>query len=338
MTNRNYSGHLRSSVGARVQSDASLLVKLVDEIAAQRKIQEQHLAITVRREKHERRWRIAGRVILIGTPTLLALLAYASSIGLQLGPIGEVVGVVHIDGEISATSAASADRIIPVLKDAFESANVKQVVLAIDSPGGAPVEAERISQAISALKKRYPKQVVAAISNIGASAAYLIALHTDVIMAGKYSLVGSVGAVISPWQVNQAMDKLGVSQRIYASGRLKAFLNPFIPVSPEAESKAQELVDHAGGAFLAELVQARGRKLKQGIDYATGEVWSGTEAKELGLIDAVGTVDDLTTARGTKAYNFGPHASSGGLWGRAFAQAFSEYSFASSERRPLQLR
>jgi len=324
--------------GKRTDVGEPLLVRLVEEIAAQRKIQEQQLAVTVRREKHDRWWRIAGRVVLIGVPTVLGLFAYASSAGLQFGPFGDVVGVVHIDGEISATSPASAERVIPALKDAFESENVKQIILAIDSPGGAPVEAERISQAISALRARHPKPVVAAISNIGASAAYMIALHTDKILAGKYSLVGSIGAVIAPWQVNRAMDKLGVSQRVYASGRLKSFLNPFIPVSPEAESKAQELVDRAGGAFLSELVQARGRKLKTGINYGTGEVWSGADAKELGLIDAVGTIDDLTTVKGQRAYNFGPRPSGGSLWGRAFAQALSEYSAARSANQLVELR
>lgn len=322
----------------RQRHEEPVLVKLVEEIAAQRKIQEQQFAVAVRREKHDRRWRIAGRMVLIGVPAVLALFAYANSAGLQLGPFGEVVGVVHIDGEISATSPASAERVIPALKDAFESGNVKQVILAIDSPGGAPVEAERISQAISALRARHPKPVVAAISNIGASAAYMIALHTDRILAGKYSLVGSIGAVIAPWQVNRAMDKLGVSQRVYASGRLKSFLNPFIPVSPEAENKAQELVDRAGGTFLSELVQARGRKLKTGVDYGTGEVWSGAEAMELGLIDTVGTIDDLTTVKGVRAYNFGPHPSGGSLWGRAFAQALSEYTVARSDSHAIQLR
>lgn len=338
MGNRKQPGHKFSPTRGRHPPDDALLAKLVGEISAQRKIQELQLAANVQRETVDRRWRIAGRAVLVGVPTLLALFAFASSAGMHLGPIGEVVGVVHIDGEISSASQASADHIIPALKDAFESRNVKQVILAIDSPGGAPVEAERIGQAIHTLRARYPKPVTAAISNLGASAAYMIALHSDKIIAGKYSLVGSIGAVIAPWQVERAMDRIGVSQRIYASGRLKSFLNPFIPVSPEAESKAQELVDRAGSSFLAELVLIRGAKLKKDIDYSTGEVWSGTEAKELGLIDAVGTVDDLTTANGVRTYNFGPHPSNGSLWGRAFAQALSAYSVARSDSQSLQMR
>lgn len=320
------------------QVDETLLVRLVEEIAAQRRLQEQQLAVAIQREKLDRRWRVAGRTLVIAIPSMLALVAYANSSGFQFGPLSEVVGVVHIEGEISSRSPASADRIIPVLRDAFANRNVTQVVLAIDSPGGAPVEAERISQAISTLRAKYPKPVVAAISNIGASAAYMIALHTDRIVAGKYSLVGSIGAVIAPWQVNRAMDKLGVSQRVYASGGLKSFLNPFTPVSPEAEKKAQELVDNAGGIFLAELVHARGGKLRKGVDYSTGEVWSGLEAKKLGLVDTIGTVDELITAKGARMHNFGPHPSNGSLWGRAFSQAFFQPFIARQEDQSLRLR
>lgn len=338
MGNHSNFGRRQLPRSAGKQVDDALMLRLVEEISAQRRLQEQQLAVTIRREQLDQRWRVAGRTLMIAIPSMLALFAYANSSGFQFGPLSEVVGVVHIEGEISSTSPASADRIIPVLRDAFANRNVTQVVLAIDSPGGAPVEAERISQAISTLRAKYPKPVVAAISNIGASAAYMIALHTDRIVAGKYSLVGSIGAVIAPWQVNQAMDKLGVSQRVYASGGLKSFLNPFTPVSPEAEKKAQELVDGAGGTFLAELVQARGRKLKQGVDYSSGEVWSGIEAKGLGLVDTIGTIDDFTTAKGARTHNFGPHPSNGSLWGRAFSQAVLQPFFVLHGEQGLQFR
>lgn len=322
----------------RVQQQPSLMLRLIEEMTAQRRLQEQQLATTVRREKYDRRWRIAARAAFIGVPTILGILAYANTMGFQFGPIGEVVGIVHIDGEISASSQASADKVIPLLQDAFENRHVKQVVLAIDSPGGAPVEAERISQAIAAFRAKHPKPIIAAISNVGASAAYMIAMHTDKIVAGKYSLVGSIGAIIAPWQLNRAMDRVGVTQRVYASGKLKSFLNPFTPVSADAANKAQDLVDHAGRTFLAELVQARGNRLKRGVDFATGEIWSGAEAKDLGLVDVLGTLDDLTTAKGIRSYNFGPNPTTGSLFGRAAAQALSEQVLAHAEFQPPRLR
>ena len=207
----------------------------------------------------------------------------------------------------------------PALRKAFTSQNVKAVVLSIDSPGGAPVEAERIYRALEGFKKANPKPVVAAINNIGASAAFLIAIHADEIVAGRYSLVGSIGAIITPWRLDRAAARFDVSQRVYASGRLKSFLNPFSPITPEVDAKAQHLVDELGGVFLEELKARRAKPLQPGVDYGTGEVWSGTEAKALGLVDSVDTVDAFVGKRwpGLESYDFGPRGGSNQFFGRA---------------------
>ncbi|WP_170289163.1 S49 family peptidase [Massilia sp. YMA4] len=318
--------------------DDALLARLVEEIAAQRHLQEMHLQASAERDKRERRWHLAGRAFVVALPVGLALFAYASAVGFQLGPFETVNGVVHIDGEIGTNSQASADRIIRALKQAFENSNVKDVYLAIDSPGGAPVEAERIGRAVHLLKTRYRKPVVAVISNVGASAAYMIALEADSIIAGKYSLVGSIGAVMAPWQLNRAMERIGVTQRVYASGKLKSFLNPFAPVSPEAERKAQELVSHAGATFMMELQRRRGARLKVGTDYSTGEVWTGLQAKEIGLVDSVGTIDELTAASGKPAYNFGPHPSQASIISQTLAEALRDVPVAQAIERPPVLR
>jgi len=154
--------------------------------------------------------------------------------------------------------------------------------LAIDSPGGAPMEAERIGNAVATFKKKNPKPVVAVISNVGASATYMIALRADKIIAGKYSLVGSIGAIIAPWQLSRPLDRIEISQEIFASGHLKAFLNPFTPLSKDAQIKAQYLVDHVGHTFLLKLEHGRARVLQLGVNYGSGEIWSGVEARELG--------------------------------------------------------
>ena len=195
-------------------------------------------------------------------------------------------------------------------------------VLSIDSPGGSPVEAERISTALEGFKKSHPKPVAAVINNIGASAAFMIALHADKIIAGKYSLVGSIGAIIAPWQLDRAIAKFDVSQRVYASGRLKSFLNPFTPVSREVDVKAQMLVDQLGAAFLQEVREKRGTRLKEDVDVATGEVWPGPEAKSLGLVDDVGTLEEYVRSNwaGVSPYDLGPNHQGTRFLGAAFEE------------------
>lgn len=307
-----------SSRGER--SQAGVLLELVREMRGQRESFDEAQKLAAAERKSERRWRMLFQALVFGFPVVLGvvyLLFFLSSTGFRWGPFGDVVGVVRIEGPISSSERASAESIVPLLEKAFANPNVKAVVLSIDSPGGAPVESERISTAIGTLKKKHSKPVVAVISNIGASAAFMIALHADKIVAGRYSLVGSIGAIMAPWQFDRAIAKVDISQRVYASGKLKAFLNPFTPVTAEVDAKAQRLVDQLGVAFLEEVKARRGSRLKQGVDVATGEVWPGPEAKDLGLIDAVGTIDEYVSATwGLRTYDFGPNAQSLPLLGR----------------------
>ena len=169
----------------------------------------QHLAADERRS--ERRWRMLFQGLVFGLPVLLGvvyLLFFVSSTGFRWGPFGDVVGIVRIEGQIATNERASADRIVPALEKAFANPNVKAAVLSIDSPGGAPVESERIYTSIDSLKRKYGKPVVAVINNLGASAAYMVALHADRIVAGKYSLVGSIGAIMAPWQLDRAIARI----------------------------------------------------------------------------------------------------------------------------------
>jgi protease-4 len=299
----------------------NIVLEVLREMRGQRESFEQGQRLAAAERKSERHWRMLFQALFFGAPVLLGIvyfLFFLSTTGFRWGPFGNVVGVVRIEGPIASNERASADAIVPLLEKAFANSNVKAVVLSIDSPGGAPVESERIYTAIGTLKRKHPKPDVAVINNIGASAAFLIALHADKIVAGKYSLVGSIGAIMAPWQFDRAIAKADVSQRIYASGRLKSFLNPFTPVSPEMDTKAQHLVDQLGMAFLEEVRASRGSRLKQGVDVATGEVWPGPEAKELGLVDAVGTIDEYVSSTwvGIRTYDFGPNTQTLPLLGR----------------------
>jgi protease-4 len=296
---------------------ARAMLEIVREMGEQRKALQSEHALATAERRSERRWRMLFQALFFGAPVLLGILYFLfflNTTGFRWGPLTSVVGVVRIDGEIAANKVASADNVISVLEEAFANRQVKAVVLSIDSPGGAPVEAERIYSAIGSLRKKHEKPVYAVISNLGASAAYMIALHADKIVAGKYSLVGSVGAAMAPWQLDRAIARLDVSQRVYASGSLKSFLNPFTPVTPEADAKAKKLVGQLGGVFVKELQTARGKRLKQGVNYGTGEIWGGLEAKEIGLVDEIGTLDEVIASTwGLKAYDFGPQRQGMGL-------------------------
>lgn len=297
-----------------------LVYELLAELRASRQAVRDQQAEMARERHHERRWRVLMRLVVFGLPALLGLvyaaLAYETFRG-DSGPSEDAVGLVRIDGEIAAESISSARNVVGALTRAFESPVTKAIVLCIDSPGGAPAEAERITDALATLKKKHPKPVVAVISNVGASAAYMVAMHADQIYAGKYSLVGSIGAIVSGWDLHRALQKLDVEQRTYASGHLKSMLNPFEPMSAEAEAKAEQLVAKIGRTFVGDLETRRGSHLVAGTDYATGELWGGEEAKAIGLVDEIGTLDQIVNSRwGLRTHDFGPRERAGyGLLG-----------------------
>jgi len=291
----------------RDPSRDSLMLQLLEEMREQRKAYREELLLGAAERRTVHRWNLALKSVLIIGPLAGAAMYFATATGFSFGPFGDVIGVVEIKGEIKDGALASADKIVPALEAAFKNNRVKEVVLKIDSPGGAPVEAERIISALVTYKQKYPKPVTAVIGNLGASAAYMAAMHADRIVAGKYSLVGSIGAILAPWQLDRAIAQFKVSQRVYSSGRLKAFLNPFTPLTAESDAKATELVNKVGSAFVQELQRQRGNHLKPDVDFGTGEVWSGMEAKALGLVDEIGTMETVAGNHANlKEFKFGP--------------------------------
>ncbi len=278
-------------------------------------IDQQRREAEQRRAARFRRWLVA--VVVLGS--LGVYVALGARLLMPPGSVGAkepAVALVKVEGQISATAKlASADKVVPALTRAFEDPQVKRVLLYIDSPGGAPVEAERIMSAVSQLRQKHDKPVQAVIGNLGASAGYMVALSADDITSGKYSLVGSIGAVLMSWDVHKALERFDVKAKSYASGSLKSMLNPFEPSTPEGEAKAQALVDEMGRQFATLLTDKRGSKLTQPpATYTTGEVWGGQDALALGLVDGNGTLETLMAAHpDLKLVNFGPFERNRGL-------------------------
>jgi len=286
----------------------------------------------VRERISERRWKTFRRGIwVIGLLVGLTISwSFSRSGTLKWPSLGDekVVAVVQVKGNIFSGSLAGATQVVPALRAAFERSDVAAIIVRIDSGGGAPSEAERINAAIEELREKHKdKPIVAVIESIGASAAYMIALHCDEIYAGRYSLVGSIGAIITTWDFSGAMSERAIFQRNYASGSLKGIGSPFTPPTPEGEAKLLEMVNSIGKLFEDEFLAKRSTKLKQGRSYASGEVWSGEQAKDLGLIDHVGTEDTALAklSNGTKMepVNIGPGNAPKGFLGTLFGDAVS---------------
>ncbi|QJR15217.1 S49 family peptidase [Usitatibacter palustris] len=206
--------------------------------------------------------------------------------------IGKHTALVELKGVIGVEAKASADKMIAALNSAFKDRNTQGVVLRINSPGGSPVQAGYINDEIRRLRVKYPAiPVYAVVQDLCASGGYYVAVATDKIYVDKASLVGSIGVIMGGFGFTGAMDKLGIERRTYTAGTNKDFLDPFAPENPAHKEHAQKMLAEIHAQFVNVVKQGRGKRLQESPEIFSGLVWTGERSVELGLADALGSLD-----------------------------------------------
>jgi protease-4 len=200
--------------------------------------------------------------------------------------------LVDLNGEIGGDGGVSADLLNGALNTAFDDKHTKAVVLRINSPGGSPVQAGQVFDEIKRLREKHPKiPLYVVVDDICASGGYYIAAAADKIFVDKASLVGSIGVLMDGFGFTEGMKKLGVERRLLTAGENKGFLDPFSPVQPIQETHARVMLDEIHQQFIQTVRKGRGKRLKETPDMFSGLVWSGARSVELGLADALGSLD-----------------------------------------------
>ena len=208
------------------------------------------------------------------------------------------IASVEIYGPIMSGQLADAGRIIPSLHKAFNTSLVKGVVLRINSPGGSPVHAGRLYQAIKKLRAEFPnKPIHAVIEDMGASAAYYIASATDKIYVDPASMVGSIGVISSNFGFTEVMKKVGVERRVYTAGKNKALMDPYSPMQPHIKEYWADMLDEIHQQFITAVKEGRGDRLNAEFpDLFSGLIWTGAKSVEIGLSDELGSIGDVSRA------------------------------------------
>jgi protease-4 len=242
-------------------------------------------------QRRARRWGIFFKMLIF--IYLFALLFIGMGwLGKKDTGTGKHTALVDINGVISHNSLASADNVTASLQDAFKDKRTQGVILRINSPGGSPVQAGYINDEIRRLRAKYPEiPLYAVVEDICASGGYYIAVAADRIYVDKASIVGSIGVVMDSFGFTGTMEKLGVERRALASGENKAFLDPFAPVVEEHREHAREMIQQIHKQFIGVVRQGRGKRLKETPDMYSGLLWVGQKSVDLGLADALGSVD-----------------------------------------------
>ncbi len=250
----------------------------------------------IQEQRRARHWTIFFKTLAF-VFLFLVFFVYMGWIGGGSEPrlgVGKHTSLVDLQGEIAADSSASADNVISGLQDAFKDSKTKGVILRINSPGGSPVQAGYINDEIRRLRAKYPDiPLYVVVEDMCASGGYYVAAAADKIFVNKASIVGSIGVLMDGFGFTGTMEKLGVERRLLTAGENKGFLDPFSPMNDKQKALAQGMLEQIHQQFISVVRQGRGKRLKETPDMFSGLFWTGQTSIDMGLADAIGSVDSV---------------------------------------------
>jgi len=260
----------------------------------ERSVLEKVALAAIAEQRATRRWGMAFKMLLM---VYLFVVLFVGMGWIRQGEhtsTGKHTALVELRGVISADSPASSDNVTSGLQAAFKDANTQGVILRINSPGGSPVQAGYINDEIKRLRGQHPNiPLYVVVEDICASGGYYVAAAADQIYVDKASIVGSIGVVIDGFGFTGIMEKLGVERRAITAGENKRFLDPFAPLTAAHREYAEKMLAEIHQQFITVVRNGRGKRLKETPEVFSGLIWTGEKSIELGLADAIGSVDSV---------------------------------------------
>jgi protease IV len=294
----------------------------------------------IHEQRRARRWGIFFK-LLIFAYLFVVLFIWLGWTGKKDTSTGKHTALVELRGVIGPDSAASADNVITGLQDAFKDKRTQGVILRINSPGGSPVQAGHINDEIKRLRAKYPNiPMYAVVEDICASGGYYAAVAADHIYVDKGSIIGSIGVLMDGFGFTGLMDKLGIDRRLLAAGENKGFLDPFSPIRDSHVQYAEAMLEEIHKQFITVVREGRGKRLKETPELFSGLLWVGTRSVELGLADAIGSVDYVAreVIKAEEIVDFTPRENIAERVARRFGAAMAETLVRSVVTQPLTIR
>jgi protease-4 len=244
----------------------------------------------LKEQRRARLWGIFFKLLTFAYLTVIILLAVDWKGGGET--TGRHTALVEVSGVIAPGTDASAERVTSALQAAFKDKDTAGVLVRINSPGGSPVQAQTIYEEMRRLRQKHPAiPLHAIVEDMCASGGYYVAAGADRIFVARSSIVGSIGVRMDGFGVTGLMEKLGVERRLLTAGDNKGFMDPFLPVDEKQKRHAQDLLDDIHQQFIGVVREGRGKRLKETPDMFSGLIWTGQKSVELGLADAVGSLN-----------------------------------------------
>lgn len=242
-----------------------------------------------------------------GTPRYIPEQEYRrvtpQSLGLNKGQriaILYAVGMIST-GESSQDGAqvVGSETMVEALRKIRADTSIKAVVLRIDSPGGSAIASDVIWREV--MLTRAVKPVIASMSDVAASGGYYIAMPAHQIVAQPATLTGSIGVVMIKFAIGGTLQKLGINMEGVTAGRYADLYSPARPFTPEERAKIQEHMQATYDAFVEKAAAGRQTTPERIDAIAQGRVWTGQQAKDLGLVDELGGLQHALTLAKARA-------------------------------------
>jgi protease IV len=243
-------------------------------------------------------WLVAGGgAMLFFVISLLALVLYSSGGSGQALSFGSnQVAVIDLEGVIYDSKEFTDE-----LKELGGSSGVRAVVVRINSPGGGVAASQEMYQALRKFRLQSKKKVVVSMSSVAASGGYYVACAADRIFANPGTVTGSIGVIAEWYNYAELLKWAKLQEIVFKSGDFKDTGSPTRPLTEPERVYFQNLIHNMYGQFVRDV--AAGRKMSEASVYklADGRVYTGLEAKDNGLVDELGTLEDAVAAAGKMA-------------------------------------
>lgn len=226
---------------------------------------------------------------LVVLTVIIFIASYALTIGTGIWSLipGNKIALIRIEGII-----LDSREVIEELKEYNSNESVKAILLRIDSPGGAVAPSQEIYEEVKKIRDEGKKKIVTSMGSVAASGGYYIASVSDKIVANPGSITGSIGVIMELANVSGLMKKVGVESVIIKSGKYKDMGSVFRTMTKEERGLLQSLMDDVHDQFIEAVAVGRDIEKERLIPIADGRVFTGRQAKELGLVDEIGNMQD----------------------------------------------
>ena len=227
------------------------------------------------------------------------------SLGLNRGPqIGLVyaVGTITFGGsgtDVTGSEVLGSETLVRAIRDARTDDSIQAIIVRIDSPGGAAIASDIIWRELTLA--RDDKPIIASMSDVAASGGYYIAMPAHAIVAQSATLTGSIGVVGGKFALGGTFEKIGLDIETVADGQVADINSPVAPYSDDARARLQQQIDAIYETFLDKAAQGRSMTRDAVHAVAQGRVWTGRQAKDLGLVDELGGLARAVTVAKERA-------------------------------------